>query len=209
MAERSGRWGGTSATRIDWRRGHFITVRIDRPSCACDECRAVQTAPEPAGFELPRSIVGNGLAAQIIVDKFADNILLNRQSTGFEREGLDLSNSTRGDTVRGVGGLLARIVGAMKQEQLAGGELTAWPGACTHAIPQTSAERIREVTSAIQASTEPQARIALAVPERPRRGSPSYRRATPSAYGHVGRPHAGLRPRGGRVTGRWSASRPT
>ena len=115
----------SSATRLDWRRGHFYTIRVDRPSCACDRCRKVETAPEPTTFALSRSIVGNGLAAQIVVDKFADNIPLNRQSTRFEREGLSLSVSSLCDTVRGVATLLERIVSAMKVEQLAGTVLQA------------------------------------------------------------------------------------
>ena len=117
--------GESSATRFEWRRGHYFTMRINRPSCACDTCRTVHTAPEPSEFALPRSIVGNGLAAQIVVDKFADNIPLNRQATRFERDGLALSASTLGDTVRGVAGLLARIVVAMKKEQLEGNALQA------------------------------------------------------------------------------------
>ncbi len=115
----------STATRMDWRRGHFFTVNIQRPSCACDRCRTVHTAPEPTTFALPRSIVGNGLAAAIVVDKFADNIPLNRQSTRMEREGMDLSTSTLCDVVRNVGSLLARIVAAMKAEQLAGPVLQA------------------------------------------------------------------------------------
>lgn len=115
----------STATRIDWRRGHFVTVRVERPSCACDRCKTVETAPEPSSFALPRSLVGNGLAAQIVVDKFADNIPLNRQATRFEREGLDLSPSTLGDIVRNVAGLLRRIVLAMKAEQLGGRWLQA------------------------------------------------------------------------------------
>ena len=107
----------SKATRVDWRRGHFVTVRVERPSCACDRCKKVETAPEPSSFALPRSIVGNGLAAQIVVDKFADNIPLNRQATRFEREGLELSPSTLGDVVRNVAALLSRIVLAMKDEQ--------------------------------------------------------------------------------------------
>lgn len=115
----------STATRLDWRRGHFVRVRVERPSCACDRCRTVETAPEPSTFALPRSIIGNGLAAQVVIDKFADNIPLNRQSTRFEREGLDLSLSTLCDTVRGIAGLLSRVVLAMKAEQLAGHALRA------------------------------------------------------------------------------------
>ena len=100
----------SSSTRQDWRRGHFVTLRVDRPSCACDRCRTVETAAEPAMFALPRRIAGNGLIARVIVDKFADNIPLNRQVDRFRREGLEISLSTLCDLVMRSAGLLGCIV---------------------------------------------------------------------------------------------------
>ena len=115
----------STATRVEWRRGHYYTVEVRRPSCACDRCRTVETAPEPSMFALPRSIAGNGLIAHVVVDKFADNIPLNRQVDRFKRAGLELSLSTLCDLVRGSAGLLGRIVDAMRAEQLAGRWLQA------------------------------------------------------------------------------------
>ncbi len=115
----------SSSTRQDWRRGHFVTMRVDRPSCACDRCRTVETAAEPAMFALPRSIAGNGLLARVIVDKFADNIPLNRQVDRFRREGLEISLSTLCDLVMRSAGLLRCIVKAMRKEQRAGSWLQA------------------------------------------------------------------------------------
>lgn len=106
------------ATRLEWRRGHFVTILIRRPSCACGQCNNVETAPEPSTFALSRSIVGNGLVARVIVDKFLDNIPLNRQADRFARDGLTLSPSTLGDIVRGSAGLLGRIVQAMLAEMV-------------------------------------------------------------------------------------------
>ena len=115
----------SSSARQDWRRGHFVTMRVDRPSCACDRCRTVETAAEPTMFALPRSIAGNGLIARVIVDKFADNIPLNRQVDRFRREGLEISLSTLCDLVMRSAGLLGRIVEAMRKEQRAGSWLQA------------------------------------------------------------------------------------
>lgn len=117
--------GDATSTRIDWLPGKFIRVRIVRPKCACDRCGTLETAPEPEGLALPRSIACNGLLARIVVDKFADNIPLNRQVTRFEREGLDLSLSTVCDLVRGVADLVTRLVATMRKEQLAGDWLQA------------------------------------------------------------------------------------
>lgn len=115
----------STATRVDWRRGHFYTVQVQRPSCVCDRCHIVETAPEPAMFALPRSIAGNGLVARVAVDKYADNIPLNRQVDRFAREGLQISLSTLCDLVRVSASLLSRIVDAMRVEQRAGSWLQA------------------------------------------------------------------------------------
>lgn len=115
----------STATRYEWRRGHYYTIAIERPSCSCDRCRTVETAPEPAEFALSRSIAGNGLVAKVVVDKFADNIPLNRQVDRFRREGLEISLSTLCDLVRGSAGLLKRVVDAMRAEQLGGTWLQA------------------------------------------------------------------------------------
>ena len=68
-------------------------------------------------FELSPSIVGNGLLARVIADKFANHIPLNRQVDLFALESLDLSLSTLGDLVRGSDGLLRRIVEAIRTSQ--------------------------------------------------------------------------------------------
>lgn len=113
----------STATRLDWRRGHFVRVEVQRPSCACDRCHTVEMVPEPSSFALSRSIAGNGLLAQVIVDKFADNIPLNRQVTRFEREGLNLPLSTLCGFTAQTGALLSRVVDAARAEQLASGWL--------------------------------------------------------------------------------------
>lgn len=117
--------GETVANRVDWRPGRFVRIRVVRPKCACDRCGTIETAPEPGDFALQRSIAGNGLVARIVVDKFADNIPLNRQVARFEREGFDLSLSTVCDLVRSTAGLLAVLVRTMRAEQLAGSWLQA------------------------------------------------------------------------------------
>lgn len=119
------RIGTSNATRIDWRRGHFVRVEVRRPSCACDTCKVVETAPEPGNFALPRSIAANGLLAHIIIDKYADNIPLNRQVARFARSGFDISLSTLCDLVRGTGALLHRLINVMHREQVAGSWIQA------------------------------------------------------------------------------------
>lgn len=109
--------GVTAATRVEWRKGHFVNIRVEREKCACGNCGRVETAPEPVEFALPRSVAGNGLLARVVVDRFAGNIPLDRQVERFEREGLDFNVSTLCDWVRGVAALYRPLVLAMTGEQ--------------------------------------------------------------------------------------------
>ena len=111
----------STATRLEWRRGHFVQLQVRRPSCACDQCNNVETAPEPSTFALPRSLAGNGLVARVVVDKFLDNIPLNRQADRFARDGMTISPSTLCDIVRSSAALLGRIVRAMTAEMVTSG----------------------------------------------------------------------------------------
>ena len=47
----------STATRLEWRRGHFVQLQVRRPSCACDQCNNVETAPEPSTFALSLSLI--------------------------------------------------------------------------------------------------------------------------------------------------------
>ncbi len=60
--------------------GIIITPMIDRP--------------------LPKAIVGPGLLAQIIIDKYVDHLPLYRQMERFKREGINIPYSTIGDWVK-------------------------------------------------------------------------------------------------------------
>ena len=108
----------STATRLEWRRGHFVEIRVRRPSCACAQCNNVETAPEPSSFALPRSLAGNGLVARVVIDKFLDNIPLNRQVDRFARDGMTIHLSTLCDIVRRSAGLLNVIVRAMTAEMV-------------------------------------------------------------------------------------------
>ena len=49
---------------------------------------------------LPKAIVGPGLLAQIIIDKYVDHLPLYRQMERFKREGINIPYSTIGDWVK-------------------------------------------------------------------------------------------------------------
>ncbi len=65
-----------------------------RERCACPSppCQGVLVAPDP--FALPEALCGDGLLAPVLVDKFGDQLPLNRQPDRMEREGETFSTTT-------------------------------------------------------------------------------------------------------------------
>ncbi len=98
---------------------HFVERTIRGVwACRCGEAGVV-TAKAPASV-LPRSSIGTGLAAHIVVSKYADHLPLYRQEQIFERAGVDLPRSTLGDVVAAVAERLAPVADAILAEVLAG-----------------------------------------------------------------------------------------
>lgn len=69
----------------------------------------VVTAPCPVAYALPKALCGNGLLADVVVDKYADHLPLYRQSDRFAREGFDLSRQTECDWAMDLAEALAPI----------------------------------------------------------------------------------------------------
>jgi len=73
-------------------------IETMREKFTCRDCEAI--SQPPALFHAtPRGFIGAQLLATILFDKFGMHIPLNRQSTRFECEGIDLSTSTLADQV--------------------------------------------------------------------------------------------------------------
>jgi hypothetical protein len=64
---------------------------------------------------LPKAIVGAGLLAQIIIDKYVDHLPLYRQEQRFKREGVDIPYSTISDWIKNGCGLLDPLGEALKK----------------------------------------------------------------------------------------------
>lgn len=81
--------------RLEWVPGHFERLKVTRQKCACPHCpsEGVLIAPEPS-FAIRYGLPGNGLLAQVMVDKFADRIPLNLQKQRMERLGVSVATST-------------------------------------------------------------------------------------------------------------------
>jgi transposase len=74
---------------------------------------------------IEKAMAGEGLLAQIVIDKYVDHLPLYRQMQRFERSGVKLSYSTLTDWVSGACNLLAPLFNALKAEVLQTGYLHA------------------------------------------------------------------------------------
>lgn len=76
----------------------FKVIETVREKFTCRDCEAISQAPAPF-HATPRGFIGPHLLATIVFDKFGMHSPLNRQSTRFKSEGIDLSTSTLADQV--------------------------------------------------------------------------------------------------------------
>jgi transposase len=76
----------------------FKVIETVREKFTCRDCEAISQAPAPF-HATPRGFIGPQLLATIVFDKFGQHIPLNRQSTRFNCEGIDLSTQTLADQV--------------------------------------------------------------------------------------------------------------
>ena len=104
--------------------GHYIVNRIVRPRMACSCCEAICQAPLPSR-PIERGRPGPGLLAPVLVSKYADHLPLYRQSTIFDRNGIDLDRSTLADWVGKSAALLEPLADAIGLHVLAGQALFA------------------------------------------------------------------------------------
>src|SRR5262249_31563085 len=116
--EISGRLGGRPAK-------YFVQVtKRERRACSCGR-GGVTTAPMPKRI-IEKGLVSDQVVIQTLVNKYCSHLPLYRQSVTLEQEtGLELSRATMDGWVMQVGQLLMPVVGAMKNELLAGSYLQA------------------------------------------------------------------------------------
>lgn len=88
-------------------------IRHVRPRLTCTCCERMMQAPAPSR-PIARGWAGPGLLAHVCVSKYADHIPLHRQARIYEREGVELADSTLADWVGGVHQLLAPLVAALR-----------------------------------------------------------------------------------------------
>jgi transposase/uncharacterized coiled-coil protein SlyX len=112
------RIGEDVAERLDYRPASLFVREIARPTYLCRACEKKGEAPQivraplPAD-PLPRSGIGAGLLAHVVVSKFTDHLPLHRQESILARHGWDVSRSTLCDLLRRCGVLLDPLYRAM------------------------------------------------------------------------------------------------
>src|SRR5436305_904831 len=82
---------------------------MPRPKSACRSCEAITQPPAPS-HPIARGRAGPGLLAHILFSKYGLHLPLNRQSTVYAREGIDLDVSTLADWVGAAAATLMPLV---------------------------------------------------------------------------------------------------
>jgi len=92
----------------------FRVIRQVREKRSCAACDVIVQEPAPSR-PIDRGLAGPGLLAHVVVAKYCDHLPLYRQSTIYEREGVELDRSTLADWVGGTSRVLAPLVDAVRR----------------------------------------------------------------------------------------------
>jgi len=112
---------------LDWVPGELFVKQYIRPKYVQpldDIAATVITASLPERL-MEKSMAGEGLLAQIIVDKYVDHLPLHRQLQRFERGGVNIAQSTINDWVKAVLIHLMALYEVHKRQVLASNYLHA------------------------------------------------------------------------------------
>ena len=99
------RIGQTVNERLDYQPMAIFVRELIRPVYACRACESQGHDPQIAKAvlppePLPKSNIGAGLLAHVIVSKMCDHLPLNRQESILARHGWDVRRSTLCDHLR-------------------------------------------------------------------------------------------------------------
>ncbi|MCR6718711.1 MAG: IS66 family transposase [Chitinophagaceae bacterium] len=102
---------------LEYTPGELYVKQYRRAKYAKKDNSAVMIGELPSR-PLDKAMAGEGLLAQIIIDKYVDHLPLYRQMQRFERAGVKLSYSTLTDWVSGTCNLITPLFEALKAEVL-------------------------------------------------------------------------------------------
>ena len=106
--------GDEVTEELEYEPGKLFVNRYVRPKYVLPDNRGIIIAPM-ADRPLPKAIVGPGLLAQIIIDKYVDHLPLYRQMERFKREGIAIAYSTIGDWIKNGCALIDPLGEALKK----------------------------------------------------------------------------------------------
>lgn len=102
---------------LDYQPGELYVKQYRRPKYARPGGEGVVIGQLPSR-PLEKAMAGEGLLAQVVIDKYVDHLPLYRQMQRFERAGIKLAYSTLSDWVSGTCRLIEPLFGALKAELL-------------------------------------------------------------------------------------------
>jgi transposase len=113
------RLGADSRMRIGFRPGHFYVQQtvVETGICLAHPHDSLFT-PDGPDFIVPGGVLANDLICKVLVDKFADNLPLNKQTKRFARKGVHLTSGTLSRNVIAASALGKHLVDAIHDEFL-------------------------------------------------------------------------------------------
>jgi transposase len=99
---------------LEYEPGRLFVNRYVRPKYVMADNKGIIIAPMMER-PLPKAIVGPGLLAQIIIDKYVDHLPLYRQLGRFKREGINIPYSTIGDWIKNGSTLIDPLYESLKK----------------------------------------------------------------------------------------------
>ena len=99
---------------LEYEPGKLFVARYVRPKYVKPNNEGIIIAPM-IDRPLPKAIVGPGLLAQIIIDKYVDHLPLYRQMERFKREGINIPYSTIGDWIKNGCALIDPLYESLKK----------------------------------------------------------------------------------------------
>jgi transposase len=117
------RIGQSTSERLDYQPMAIFVRELVRPTYACRSCESQGHDPQIAKAVLPpepipKSGIGAGLLAHVIVSKVCDHLPLHRQESILARHGWDVCRSTLCDHLRRCGQLLTPLYDLMHRRLL-------------------------------------------------------------------------------------------
>jgi transposase len=106
--------GDEVTEELEYEPGKLFVNRYVRPKYVVADNSEIIIAPM-VDRPLPKAIVGPGLLAQIIIDKYVDHLPLYRQEQRFKREGVNIAYSTISDWIKNGCALLDPLGEALKK----------------------------------------------------------------------------------------------